>query len=122
MYFPEKADPTPVEKRSDDRFAVQSRVTVTPLNEPSRKMDALLADVSATGFRLILPEALASGTRVVVELESHIALAEVRYLYPRGDKFATGAMKLASVLRLELPDDATWEQKVRKLLKESSVG
>ena len=59
MYFPEKADPTPVEKRSDDRFAVQSRVTVTPLNEPSRKMDTLLADVSATGFRLILPEALA---------------------------------------------------------------
>ncbi|MEQ1885785.1 MAG: RodZ domain-containing protein [Bryobacteraceae bacterium] len=104
-----------MEKRADDRFPVQSRAVVIPVNDSSQPLDALLADVSASGLRLIVSKDLGEGAQIVVELESNIALAEVRYLNPRGDKFVLGARKLATIPRVDLPEDATWEQKLAQL-------
>ncbi|MEQ1948720.1 MAG: RodZ domain-containing protein [Bryobacteraceae bacterium] len=104
-----------MEKRTDDRFPVQSRAVVILLNDPSHPLDALLADVSASGLRLIVSKDLGEGTEILVELESNIALAEVRYLNPRGDKFVLGARKLATIPRVDLPENATWEQKLERL-------
>jgi len=66
-------------------------------------------------MKLLAAEEFGVGARIVVELDSHVALAEIRYSYLRDDKFVLGAKKHNMLARLTLADDASWDETLRAL-------
>jgi hypothetical protein len=89
------------DKRSEERFPVRSQekravsqAKLIIVDRPSHEADCEIVDVSGSGMRLVGAENLPAGAQIVVELETLLVLAEVRYSYPRGEKFVAGVQKL----------------------------
>jgi hypothetical protein len=104
-----------MERRTEERFAMLSKTIVTLVDAPENEHLCLLSDISASGMRLQSSERLPQGALACVELENHLVLVEIRYSYPRGGTFATGAMKLHTALKLGLPADLSRREKVQYL-------
>ena len=111
-----------LDKRREERFPVHSRgknaVSLAKLivvDRPELEVECQIADVSKSGMRLVGAENLPAGALIVVELDTLLVLAEVRYSYPRGDRFVAGLQKRNTVVKLTLPDGATPAEKILAL-------
>lgn len=111
-----------MDRRIESRFPVQSHATIIPIEHPEEVIEGRLINVSAGGFRLLASKNVTAGAMVVVELDSHVALAEIRYSSPEGAKFALGVLKHNSVARFMLPDGASLDEKLRLLGVPPQVG
>lgn len=129
MNWRTNADSSGMNRRTEARFQVHSTAQLILLNDPERELKVSLTDVSGGGFQLLVDEVLQSGTKIVVETDAHMILAEVRHSRRRGERYAVGAQRVHTLPKFDLPDDASRLEKVQllindyqlKMRKESSV-
>src|SRR5258708_36928756 len=62
--------------------------------------------MSATGLKLIESEDLTLDEILCIEAEDHLALADVRYTQPRGDKFTIGCERIHVLNKISQPDSS----------------
>jgi hypothetical protein len=104
--------------RSELHFDVYARAQVILLDDPDREFSTFLSDISATAVELLAAEELAPERIIVVDAESHLLLAEVRYSRRRGSRYAIGAKRIHTLRKLDLAEDATRIEKVQALIKD----
>ena len=102
--------------RREPRFSIYGPVKATVLSSPERALDCVLLDISATGLKLIAPESIAVDEILSIEAEDHLALADVRYAQPRGDKFTVGCERIHVLNKVQLPDDKVQVDQIRLLI------
>jgi hypothetical protein len=105
-----------MDARREPRFSIYGPVKATLLSSPERALDCVLLDISATGLKLIAPESLAVDEILSIEAEDHLALADVRYAQPRGDKFTIGCERIHVLNKVSLPDDKVKVDQIRLLI------
>jgi hypothetical protein len=107
-----------VDARHEPRFSIYGPVKVTLLSSPERVLDCALTEISATGIKIIAPESLAADEIISMEAEDHLALADVRYSQPRGDKFTVGCERIHVLNKVSLPDDRSKVEQIRLLVED----
>lgn len=105
-----------MDARREPRFSIYGPVKVKVLSSPDRTIDCSLQDISATGLKLIAPETLPLDDILSIEAEDHLALAEVRYSQPRGDKFTVGCDRIHVLSKVSLPEDQAQIDQIRLLI------
>jgi hypothetical protein len=105
-----------VDARREPRFDIYGPIKVTVLSQPTRELDCLLLDISATGLKLIAPESLSVDDIIALEAEDHLAIADVRYSQPRGDRFTIGGERIHLLHKVSLPKDETKIEAIRFLI------
>ena len=105
-----------MDARHEPRFSIYGPVKVTLLSSPERVLDCVLTEISATGLKIIAPESLAADEIISVEAEDHLALADVRYSQPRGDKFTVGCERIHVLNKVSLPDEKSKVEQIRLLV------
>ncbi|HEV8039252.1 MAG TPA: RodZ domain-containing protein [Bryobacteraceae bacterium] len=105
-----------MDARREPRFSIYGPVKATLLSSPERALDCVLLDISATGLKLIAPESIAVDEILSIEAEDHLALADVRYVQPRGDKFTIGCERIHVLNKVPLPDDKVQVDQIRLLI------
>jgi hypothetical protein len=105
-----------MDARREPRFSIYGPVKVKVLSSPDRVIDCSLQDISATGLKLIAPETLPLDDILSIEAEDHLALAEVRYSQPRGDKFTVGCDRIHVLSKVSLPEDQAQIDQIRLLI------
>jgi len=105
-----------MDARREPRFTIYGPVKATLLANPDRTLDCVLLDISATGLKLIASENLPLDDILAIEADDHLALAEVRYTQPRGDKFTIGCERIHVINKLSLPDDKLQIDRIRLLV------
>ena len=79
------------ERRREVRSRVDAPATRQKLDPGSPdRSDIRVLDVSKSGLRLGVPELIEPGTMVQIRLKNTVALGEVRYCCPVGDRFHVG--------------------------------
>ena len=80
------------ERRSEARSAVDQEATIKVLNplETSERSSARVVEVSGTGLKLRVSDALMPGTLVQIRVGDKLLLGEVRYCNPNGAGFLAG--------------------------------
>src|SRR5215470_18986160 len=111
-----------MERRSEPRFQVHSPAKLTPLGRPEREIDCVLADISATGMKLVVDESLSVGARLCVEFQSHLVLVEVRHSQARGSKFIVGVERIHTYPKFALSLTATKSETMRALIDDCQLG
>jgi hypothetical protein len=104
--------------RREPRFSIYGPIKVTLLSSPERELEAVLLDISATGLKLIAPESLAVDEIVSIAAEDHLALADVRYSQPRGDKFTIGCERIHLLNKVSLPNEKSKIEQIRLLIED----
>jgi hypothetical protein len=107
-----------MDARREPRFSIYGPVKVTLLTKPDRVLECVLLDISATGLKLIVPENVATDEILSIEAEEHLALAEVRYSLPRGDKFTVGCERIHVLNKATLPEDTAQSDQLRLLVED----
>jgi len=107
-----------VEARREPRFAIYGPVKVTRLSSPDRVLECVLNEISATGLKIVSPESFDVDEIISMEAEDHLALADVRYSQPRGDKFTVGCERIHVLNKITLPDEKTKVEQVRLLVED----
>jgi hypothetical protein len=107
-----------VDARHEPRFSIYGPVKVTLLSSPERVLDCALTEISATGIKIIAPEALNADEIISMEAEDHLALADVRYSQPRGDKFTVGCERIHVLNKVSLPDEKSKVEQIRLLVED----
>jgi hypothetical protein len=107
-----------VDARQEPRFSIYGPVKVTLLSNPERALDCVLTEISATGIKIIAPESLAADEIISMEAEDHLALADVRYSQPRGDKFTIGCERIHVLNKVSLPDEKSKVEQIRILVED----
>jgi hypothetical protein len=107
-----------VDARHEPRFSIYGPVKVTLLSSPERVLDCVLTEISATGIKIIAPESLAADEIISMEAEDHLALADVRYSQPRGDKFTVGCERIHVLNKVSLPDEKSKVEQIRLLVED----
>jgi hypothetical protein len=105
-----------MDARREPRFSIYGAVKVTLLSSPERQIDCVLLDISATGLKLISPERIAADEIISIEAEDHLALADVRYAQPRGDKFTIGCERIHVLNKVSLPDEKEKIDQIKLLI------
>lgn len=118
MHSPRYTDFTEVDARHEPRFSIYGPVKVTVLSSPERVLDCTLTEISATGLKIIAPENLAVDEIISMEAEDHLALADVRYSQPRGDKFTVGCERIHVLNKVSLPDEKSKVEQIRMLVED----
>jgi hypothetical protein len=104
--------------RREPRFSISGPIKVTLLSSPERDLDPVLLDISATGLKLIAPESLAVDEIVSIAAEDHLALADVRYSQPRGDKFTIGCERIHLLNKVSLPNEKPKIEQIQLLIED----
>jgi len=107
-----------MDARHEPRFSIYGPVKVTVLSSPERVLDCALTEISATGLKIIAPESLAADEIIAVEAEDHLALADVRYSQPRGDKFTVGCERIHVLNKVSLPEEKSKVEQIRLLVED----
>jgi Domain of unknown function (DUF4115) len=105
-----------MDARGEPRFSIYGAVKVTLLSSPERQLDCVLSDISATGLKLIAPESLSKDEVISIEAEDHLALADVRYSQPRGDKFTVGCERIHVLNKVSEMDQKSKAEQIRLLV------
>ncbi len=105
-----------MDSRGEPRFSIYGAVKVTLLSSPERQLDCVLSDISATGLKLIAPETLSKDEIISIEAEDHLALADVRYSQPRGDKFTIGCERIHVLNKVSEMDQKSKAEQIRHLV------
>lgn len=85
-------------RRGEPRFQVSAPAKLTPLDDPERELDCILADISGSGMKVVLSEELGEGQMISVEVGQHMVLGDVRHCTARGSKFVIGVEKVHAML------------------------
>ncbi len=107
-----------MDARHEPRFSIYGPVKVTVLSSPERVLDCVLTEISATGIKMIAPESLTADEIISMEAEDHLALADVRYSQPRGDKFTVGCERIHVLNKVSLPDEKSKVEQIRLLVED----
>ena len=107
-----------MESRREPRFSIYGPIKVTLLSNPERQLDGVLLDISATGLKLIASESLPIDEILSIEAEDHLALADVRYSQPRGDKFTIGCERIHLLNKVSLPNDKLKVEQIRLVIED----
>jgi hypothetical protein len=107
-----------MDARREPRFSIYGSIKVTSLSRPERVLDCVLLDISATGVKLIAPESLPLEDILTIEAEDHLALADVRYTQPRGDKFTIGCERIHVLNKTSLPNETAKAEQIRLLIED----
>jgi hypothetical protein len=110
--------PQSVDRRTEPRFSIASRVKVTLLSSLDRQIDCRMVDLSATGMRFISNEVLPADEIVAVDFEDHLAVATIRHCQRYGDKFSIGTSRIHSLPKDQLPAGKPQYEQIRALLEE----
>jgi hypothetical protein len=105
-----------MDARGEPRFSIYGPIKVTLLSSPERQLDCVLSDISATGLKIIAPESLAKDEIISIEAEDHLALADVRYAQPRGDKFTIGCERIHVLNKVSEMDQKSKSEQIRILV------
>lgn len=109
----QSADRAGVERRYEPRFPACRHVRVRILDEPDRRLDALISEVSGSGLKLDAGEPIPVGAAIEIEDGELTWLGEVCYCQPLGGSYTSGVrvehrltltedlLRLARQLRLE---------------------
>jgi hypothetical protein len=116
LYWPSHADFLYMDARREPRFSIYEPVKVTLLSSPERILDCVLLDISGTGLKLIAPKSLPVDEIIAIEAEDHLALADVRYSQPRGEKFTIGCERIHVLNKVSLPEEKVKVDQIRLLI------
>lgn len=105
-----------MDSRREPRFQIHGPVKVTSLSEPERELACVLLDVSATGIKLVCDQSLPVDDIIAIEAEEHLALADVRYSQPRGDKYTIGVERIHLAIKASLPTDKPKIERIHALV------
>jgi len=105
-----------MDARGEPRFSIFGAVKVTLLSSPERQLDCVLSDISATGLKIIAPESLSKDEVISIEAEDHLALADVRYSQPRGDKFTIGCERIHVLNKVSELDQKSKVEQIQHLV------
>jgi hypothetical protein len=105
-----------MDARGEPRFSIYGAVKVTLVSSPERQLDCVLSDISATGLKIIAPESLSKDEIISIEAEDHLALADVRYSQPRGDKFTIGCERIHVLNKVSEMDQKSKAEQIRLLV------
>jgi hypothetical protein len=105
-----------MDARGEPRFSIYGTVKVTLLSSPERQLDCVLSDISATGLKIIAPESLSKDEIISIEAEDHLALADVRYSQPRGDKFTIGCERIHVLNKVSEMDQKSRAEQIQHLV------
>jgi hypothetical protein len=79
-----------MERRKQTRVAVDSRTTVTILDDSPVDLPATIADFSGTGMRLWLSQPIPLSSVVQVEFRNTLYFGEVCYCFPERNGYRVG--------------------------------
>ena len=79
-----------MERRRDVRVNLDQMVRVTALSGNREAMQGMAADLSGRGIRVLVPERLAAGDPVRIDLDDALLLGEVCYCEPCESGFLIG--------------------------------
>ncbi len=79
-----------MERRRELRVGSEEAVRITVLGAREKRMEGRAVDISGQGVRILVPEAIAAGFAVKIELEDSLILGEVCYSQPDGRGFLAG--------------------------------
>lgn len=104
--------------RREPRFSVYGPVKATLLANPEAQLECVLLDISATGLKLISSASMPMDDILAIEADDHLALADVRYCQPRGDKFTIGCERIHVMQKASLPEERPKVEQIRQLVDE----
>ncbi len=104
---------TTMDGRREPRFQIYAPAKLTLVDHPERDLECLLLDISATGMKFVTDQDVAIDEVIVLEVEDHLVLADVRYSQPRGEKFAIGAERIHAVNKAALSAGQTKPEQIR---------
>jgi len=105
-----------MDSRRELLFDVSAPAQATVLVAPYNALSVSLISLSADGLRLRAAQELSSNQLIVVELENHLLLAEVRDSNRDGGQFVIGAKRLHSLAKMDFPQDLARLEKVHALV------
>ncbi len=79
-----------MERRRELRVTSEEPVRITVLGAHEKRMQGRAVDISGQGVRILVPEPIAAGAAVKIELDDSLILGEVCYLQPDGRWFLAG--------------------------------
>jgi hypothetical protein len=79
-----------IERRSEVRVVADQPVRVTTLGEDRHEMQGKAVDLSCHGMRIEVPNRVAPGDPVKIELDDAIVFGEICYCCPNGRRFMVG--------------------------------
>jgi hypothetical protein len=94
-----------MDRRPELLFDVSAPAQATVLVAPYNTLSVSLISISADGLRLRAAQEWSSNQLIVVELENHLLLAEVRDSNCDGSEFVIDAKRLHSLAKMDLPPD-----------------
>jgi hypothetical protein len=104
-----------MERRREPRFAGSTPVTLRVLGETELTLNGEIIDASGEGLGLNVPQKIAPGTMMRIEVENVLLLGECCHCRAVGDKFQLGV-----ILRHSLQGLAELEQQHRELVGEEN--
>jgi hypothetical protein len=102
--------------RREERIPVYSPGRIIWAKDLSKPLNCVLIDVSGSGAKLKVDEPLGADEVVVVHLEMHLLLLEVRYCLARPGTFWVGARRIHSMPAFQVAEDASDAERLRILL------
>ncbi|HWZ29921.1 MAG TPA: DUF4115 domain-containing protein [Bryobacteraceae bacterium] len=103
-------------RRTEPRFEVYTPAQIILLDDPDRDLSASLTGVSATGVQLLARVELLADQMMVVDVEDHLLLAEVRHSRGSGSRYSISAQRIHTLAKVNQREDATRMEKVKAVI------
>jgi hypothetical protein len=107
-----------MDDRREPRFQFYAAGKLSLLETPEREVDCMLLDLSVTGLKFGTEEKLPVDELVVLDIEEHLVVADVRHAERRGAKFTIGAERIHTVPKTALPRNKSREQQIRFVIED----
>lgn len=89
--------------RREPRYKIYLQAKLSRLDTPDSEQDCLILDISQTGIKFLSAESLEADELIILDVEGHLVLADVRYYEPRGDNYTIGAERIHTVPKSSIP-------------------
>ena len=89
--------------RREPRYKIYLQAKLSLLDTPETVQDCQILDISEAGIKFLSTESLETDEVVVLDVEDHLVLADVRYSEVRGDKYIVGAERIHTVPKSSIP-------------------
>lgn len=105
-----------MESRREPRLRVYTAAKATLIEDPQQEQECLVLDISSTGVKFVADQKLRPDDMIVLEVEDHLVLADVRYSEPRNDKYVVGAERIHALDKAALPADQAKAEQIQFLV------
>jgi hypothetical protein len=103
-------------RRTEPHFEVYTPAHIILLDDPDRDLSASLTGVSATAVQLLARVELPADQMMVVEVENHLLLAEVRSSRGSGRHYSIHAKRIHTLAKVDRRTDATRVEKIKLVI------